>query len=117
MRGLKSVLFVVMMIALAAYAIDCGAMTTPDEAMQCCKSIPCHSHGQDSGDCCKTMTAQHVLFLPAISSPAISLQPIAASAAVAVSPRPNAASYARTMASLSHAPPLPSSISSVPLRI
>jgi len=117
MRGLKSVLFVMMMIALAAYAIDCGPMTTPDQAMQCCRSMPCHSHGQDSGDCCKAMTAQHVPFLPAISLHAISLQPIDASAAVAVSARPTAASYARTMASLSHAPPPPSSIGSVPLRI
>jgi hypothetical protein len=117
MRGLKSVLFVVVMMALAAYAIDCGAVTAPDQAMECCKSMPCHSHGQDSGDCCKAMTAQHAPFLPAISSQAISLQPIAASAVAAVGARPTAASYARTVASLSHAPPFPSSIGSFPLRI
>ncbi len=43
----------VLAAAFAAYAFDCGATTTPEEAMQCCDTMPCppHSH-EHSQDCC-----------------------------------------------------------------
>lgn len=116
MRFLRSTLFALLAVALTAYAIDCGAVTTPDQAMQCCKSMPCHSHGQNSGDCCKTMTAQHAPFLPATFSAATSLHAVATPVVVVISSRPNAF-HAQAIAALSHAPPLSSATASTPLRI
>jgi len=53
----------VLVVALAAYALDCGAMTTPEQAMQCCASMPCSPHGHDGQDCCKSMPSMHAPFL------------------------------------------------------
>jgi len=41
-----------------------GAATTPEQAMQCCNSMPCSSHGHEhSQDCCKTTQAMHRPFV------------------------------------------------------
>jgi hypothetical protein len=45
MRFTKPILLAVVAIALATYASDRFAMSTPDEAMQCCDTMPCSSHG------------------------------------------------------------------------
>jgi len=52
-----------LVVALAAYAFDCGAMTTPEQAMQCCASMPCAPHGHDGQDCCKSMPSMHAPFV------------------------------------------------------
>jgi hypothetical protein len=43
-------------VVLAAYAVDCAALTE-QQAMQCCRSMSlrCSSHHHRSTDCCKTM--------------------------------------------------------------
>jgi len=53
----------VLVVALAAYAFDCGAMTTPEQAMQCCASMPCAPHGHDGQNCCKSMPSMHAPFV------------------------------------------------------
>jgi hypothetical protein len=63
MRYVRPILMAVLVIALAAYAFDCGAMTTPERAMQCCSSMPCAPHGHDGQDCCKSMPSMHAPFM------------------------------------------------------
>ena len=62
MRFAKPIFLAVLSIALAAYAFDCGAATTPEQAMKCCDSMSCSSHGHHAQDCCKTMPAMHAAF-------------------------------------------------------
>jgi hypothetical protein len=63
MRFFRPVLIGVLVVALGAYAFDCGAMTTPEQAMQCCASMPCAPHGHDGQDCCKSMPSMHAPFV------------------------------------------------------
>jgi len=57
MRFGKSILLLALAAVLATYAVDCSAMNTPEQAMQCCGSMPCSPHHGNSEDCCKTMTS------------------------------------------------------------
>jgi hypothetical protein len=63
MRFCKPILMAALVVALAAYAFDCGAVTTPEQAMQCCASMPCAPHGHDGQDCCKSMPSMHAPFV------------------------------------------------------
>ena len=56
----RQVLLAVLTVAVGAYASDCGGMTTPEQAMQCCNSMRCSSHGHHGQECCKTMPSMHV---------------------------------------------------------
>jgi hypothetical protein len=52
----KPILLALLVVALPAYAFDCGASTNPERAMQCCNSMRCSSQGHEhSQDCCKTV--------------------------------------------------------------
>ena len=44
-----------LVVALASYALDCGAMTTSEQAMQCCGSMPCSPQGRNDQNCCNKM--------------------------------------------------------------
>jgi hypothetical protein len=97
MRIAKPILMVVLAVALAAYVFDCSAMATPEQAMQCCNSMPCAPHGHRGQDCCKTMQIAHVPFVqPASAQPApfplVTLAILAASEGSRVSIHPPAAS-------------------------
>ena len=59
----KSILLLALAAALANYAVDCSAMNTPEQAMQCCGSMPCPPHHGNSEDCCKSMPSMHALFV------------------------------------------------------
>src|SRR5437016_829378 len=61
MRLAKSMFVALLTVAFAAYAFDC-AVATPEQAMQCCDSMPCSSHGHHAQDCCKTMQSMHAPF-------------------------------------------------------
>ena len=63
MRIARPSIVAALIIALAAYAIDCVA-ATPQQAMQCCHSMRCSSHGHHGMDCCKTITVRAVLGQP-----------------------------------------------------
>src|SRR5262249_57818078 len=60
----RAIFMVVLVAALAAYSLDCFAASTPDEAMQCCDSMPCPQHSHDgSEDCCQTMPSLNAPFV------------------------------------------------------
>jgi len=65
-------LLALLVVALAAYAFNCGAATTPEQAMQCCNSMSCSSHGHHAQDCCKTMQAIHAPFVQPASVKGVS---------------------------------------------
>jgi hypothetical protein len=67
MRLLKPILMLALLVALAAYALDCGAMTTPEQATQCCASMPCAPHGHDGQNCCSQMPSMHAPFVQSVS--------------------------------------------------
>jgi len=118
MRFTKPILLAMVAIALAMYAFDCLAMSTPEQAMQCCDSMPCSSHGhQYSQECCKTMPSMHAPFLQPASAQGPSFSPVF----VAVLPRFNASQRLDSSAGVPtahcHAPPISQIAASSPLRI
>src|SRR6516162_6726749 len=106
MRFGQSILAAVVALSFVAYAFDCDAMTTPEQAMQCCNSMPCSSQGHHGQDCCKTMPSMHSPFVQ-VSSPhgadfsvhAVDVLPTSIEFS---SPR----SVGSTIAALCHAPPI-----------
>src|SRR5467141_904949 len=117
MRFTKPILLAMVAIALAMYALDCLAMSTPEQAMQCCDSMPCSSHGHEhSQECCKTMPSMHAPFVQPASAHALSFSPVF----VAVLPGFNASqaidSPSKVLTAHCHAPPIPQAAPS-PLRI
>ena len=63
MRIAKTVLLAVAVAALAAHGFDCFAMTTSEQAMQCCNTMPCAPNGHHGQDCCKTMPSAYPPFV------------------------------------------------------
>jgi hypothetical protein len=59
MKLARTIFSLSLLIALAAYALDCGPMIAPQQAMDCCNSMPCSSQGHHGEDCCKSMAAMH----------------------------------------------------------
>src|SRR4051812_36266084 len=60
MRFAKTILCAAVAVALALYSFDCSASASPEQSMQCCKSMRCSSHGHHHGqDCCKDMPVTH----------------------------------------------------------
>lgn len=49
-------------VAIAAYGPDCLGMATPEQAMQCCRTMHCHAHGRHSQDCCSTTLLLRAVF-------------------------------------------------------
>jgi hypothetical protein len=115
MRFAKQLLMAILAFALVAYAFDCGA-TTPEQAMQCCNSMPCSSHSHQGQDCCKTMPAMHAPFVQPSVMRGVSFTPTAA-----VLPASNESSgldsSARIVPADPHAPPIFYSTAPQPLRI
>jgi hypothetical protein len=117
MRSTKSIFLAVLAVALAAYAFDCGATTTPEQAMQCCGSMPCSSHGHDAQDCCKTMQAMHAPFVQPSSVHRASYSALVFAVLPATSELLATGSSDRVIAALCHAPPIRYAPTAVPLRI
>jgi len=118
MRLTKPILLAVMAIALATYALDCLAMSTPDAAMQCCDTMPCSAHSHEhSQECCKTMPSMHAPFAQPASAHGLSFSPVF----VAVLPRFSASQSldfpSSVLTAHCHAPPIPQAVSPSPLRI
>jgi hypothetical protein len=94
-----------LIVALATFALDCAGMTTPEQAMQCCNSMHCPSHGHHGQDCCKTMPNIHSAIGQPTSVHSVSYSPVAHGA---VQPFPGCQgidSYAGLIAEHSHDPP------------
>lgn len=117
MRAAKSILMVLLALALAAYAFDCSAMATPEQAMQCCNSMPCASHGHRGQDCCETMQIAHVPFVQPSCAPGGSLPLVTLAILPASDGLDILGLSTRSVAVHCHAPPGPHTPNSSPLRI
>jgi hypothetical protein len=113
----RQVLLAVVTLAVAAYASDCGGMTTPEQAMQCCNSMRCSSHGHHGQECCKTMPAIHAALGQPSSAQRISFSPVALGLVRTFNVSNGIEPSARMIAEHSHAPPISSSPAALPLRI
>ena len=116
MRYPGRALIVVLIIALAGYALDCVGMTTPEQAMQCCKTrCPAHHHGGQ--DCCKTMPSMQVAFSQPPSIQDVTVHAVTCGLVPAFSELPGLEQSERMIAEHSHAPPTFTSLPVLPLRI
>ena len=113
----RRVLVVLLAVALAGWLLNCEGMTSPEQAMQCCQSMQCHSHGHHSQDCCKTMPSLHPAFCQTASGDGVSFSPIALGPVTAFDPWSNFVSASRIVAEHAHAPPAPEPATPLPLRI
>jgi hypothetical protein len=113
----KAMLAAVVVLALAAYAFDCLGMTTPEQAMRCCNSMQCSSHGHHGQDCCKTMPRTHAPFIQAPSMHGVSLDQVAIAAVPGASELTGLSAVASTIAAYSHAPPVLGFLAPLPIRI
>jgi hypothetical protein len=116
MRLVKPIFLALLAVALGAYAFDCSAMTTPEQAMQCCNSMPCSRQGHHGQDCCKTMPAMRAPFVqPSVGrgvshAPAVATLPAFSESSVL-------GSCARIVTADPHAPPILYSTAPQPLRV
>lgn len=117
MRFARPVLIAVLAVALAAYAFDCGAMTTPEQAMQCCNSMPCSSQGHHGQDCCKSMPTLHAPFVQPSFVHGVPYSPVVVAALTTFDEFHGVDSSARFIAEHSHAPPIVYTPASLPLRL
>src|SRR6516225_899875 len=117
MRLVRSILVVAIGLLLGVYVFDCEAMTTPEEAMKCCGSMPCAPHGHHGQDCCRTMPTMHAPFV----QPSAAQQASFSSSILAVVPSTSDAFDStfleRTATPVSHGPPIFSPPMVSPLRI
>jgi hypothetical protein len=115
----RSALMVVVAVALAAYGFDCPVTTTSDEAMQCCDTMACASHGHEhSEDCCKTMPSSHSPFVQTNSSHTAHVSFVLFAVLPVVSNSQGLDFSAHTLLTAhSHAPPISQSAVNAPLRI
>ena len=108
---------VALVVALAAYSFDCGAAMTPEQAMQCCDSMPCSSQGQHGQDCCNTMPSLQASFSQPASAARVSFVPVVF-AMLQTSIEPCGANFGeRVVAELLNAAPISPSPGLTPLRI
>jgi hypothetical protein len=117
MRLAKPIFLGVLVVALAAYAFDCDAATTAEQAMQCCNSMPCSSHGHEGQDCCKTMPTVRAPFVQPSSVHGVSYSLLVFAVLPAVSESHRIDSADRVIVAQSHAPPILGTLTPLPLRI
>src|SRR5713226_2043269 len=117
MRLAKPIFLAVLVVALAAYAFDCSAATTPEQAMQCCNSMPCSSHGHHAQDCCKTMAAMHAPFVQPSCVHRVPYCPVVIAELPATGKSHALDSSDRVITAHCHAPPIRYTPAPQPLRI
>jgi len=113
----KPILLALLVVTLAAYAFDCGAATNPEQAMQCCNSMPCSSGGHHGQDCCKTMPAMHAPFVQPSSVHGVSYSSLVFELLPATSDSIALGASNRMIAAYCHAPPIRYTLVPLPLRI
>ncbi len=112
----KAILCAVIVASLAAYAYDCLPMTTAQQAMDCCHSMPCSTQAHKGKDCCQSMAANQVAFALPTLVHHISLHPPVAGIASPVRPSALACS-GRMIAEQNESPPGFHTSISPPIRI
>ena len=117
MVSARQIVIVVLAVALAAYAFDCSAMVTHEQAVECCQSMGCSSQGHASEDCCKTMPAMHAPFVQPSSTSNVA-PPAVQPAVLAVLPHVIRPDSSRVGVSANEQPPPGNNASDLtPLRI
>src|SRR5947209_14703542 len=118
MRFARPGLLAVLIVALGTYALDCLAVT-PQQAMQCCQSMRCASHGHHGKDCCKTMPAMRAALGQPTSVQDVSFSPVVLGILKALNGSSSSSSQTSTavITAHSHAPPIFFSPPPLPLRI
>ena len=117
MRLAKPIFLAVLAVSLAAYAFDCGAATTPEQAMQCCNSMSCSSHGHHAQDCCKTVPSMHAPFVQPASARGVSNSPLVFALLPATGKSHAVDASNRVIAAHCHAPPIRYAPAPLPLRV
>src|SRR5450755_3469333 len=109
MRLGRPIFLALLALSLTTYSLDCGATMTPEQAMQCCNSMPCSSHGHDGQDCCKTMPSMHAPFVQSSSVRGPSFSAVLFAVVPPVGQCSNLEQSAIIIATDCHAPPIPNS--------
>jgi hypothetical protein len=117
MRLARSILVAVIGLLLGVYVFDCEAMTTPEQAMKCCGSMPCAPHGHHDQDCCKTMPTMHTPFVQPSAVQRASFSSITLAVVPPAIDAFDSTFLERTTSAISHAPPILSPPTVSPLRI
>src|SRR5580700_8675777 len=104
MRLARPIGMAILSLVLAAYSLDCDAATTPEQAIQCCKSMPCSSHGHRGQDCCKTMPTMRAPFVQPPSVQGIHYSPVSLGMVPRASISHDLDSSSRVIAAHCHAP-------------
>jgi hypothetical protein len=117
MRLVKPILLATLAAALTVYAFDCDAATTPEQAMQCCDSMSCSSHGHHAQDCCIAMPAMHAPFVQPSSVHGVSYSTLVFALLPATSESLALGSSNRAIAAHCHAPPIRYTPAPLTLRI
>ena len=117
MRLARLIFLAILTVALAAYALDCGAVTTPEQAMHCCNSMPCSSHGHRGQDCCKAMPTVRAPFVQDSSVHGVSFSPLVFAVLPATDKSHAVDSSNCVIAAYCHAPPIGYASTPLPLRI
>lgn len=119
MRASRAIGVVVLVAALAAYSTDCFAASTPDEAMQCCDSMPCPQqahHGSE--DCCRNMPSLHAPFVQPHAVDTAFHAPVVLAALPATTALQGLVFSANILLAVqSHSPPSAPAAASMPLRV
>jgi len=78
-KCVKRVPVTTLAFALVVYGFDCPGTATPEQAMQCCKRMHCHSHHHNthkgSRECCNDTTQLQVALGQPSSIHAIAVTP------------------------------------------
>src|SRR5215467_8117596 len=95
----------VLSATFAWHSFNCVGMSTPQQAMQCCKSMQCMSHHRHHNDCCKSMPASKV-DIGQPTSATVWFALVACGVVGESSESRSVISSVRMIADQSHAPPL-----------
>jgi hypothetical protein len=117
MRLAMPIVLAVLAVSLVAYAFDCDAATTPEQAMQCCNSMSCSSHAHQAQDCCKTMPSMHAPFVQPSSVHGVSTSLLVFAVLPATGKSHAVDSANRVIAAHCHAPPIRYAPALLPLRV
>ena len=117
MRFAKTIAVVFAVVALAAYGFDCLAMTTPEQAMRCCNSMPCAPNGHHGQDCCKTMPSVQTAFPESSVGHIVSLADFGAVIITGFAGAHHGDTAIANAASVGHPPPIADSQPLTPIRI
>jgi hypothetical protein len=117
MAVVKKILLVIAVAALPSYGLDCMAMATPAQVMQCCNSMPCAPNGHHGQDCCKTMPSVNAPFLRTPHTWVASIVHVLGALTSELEEVPVALGESASVPALGHAPPVRYSPASLPIRI